>query len=231
MRLHVLQHVPFEGPARIGDWARARGYTLATSHLYAGDPLPAHEDYDLLIVMGGPMSVNDEREHPWLVEEKRFVARALELERRIFGVCLGAQLIAAASGCRVYPGPEKEIGWFAVQPVDVDAADAAAGLLPGDLVPLHWHGETFDLPAGARRLAETLPCPNQAFWLGRRALALQFHIEATVQSVQALVEHAQDDITGGAFQQSPETILAQAAARTAAVAPVLDAALDRLVSS
>lgn len=231
MRLHVLQHVPFEGPARIGEWARVRGHSLAATHLYAGEPLPDHDAYDLLVVMGGPMSVNDEAEHPWLVAEKRFVARALELERPTIGVCLGAQLIAAASGCRVYPGPEKEIGWFPVHTLPIAAASRAAALLPSSLVPFHWHGETFDLPAGAVLLAQTELVPHQAFWLGRRTLAMQFHIEATVESVGALVEHASDDITGGRFQQAPEVIQAEAPKRTAAVAPVLDAVMDRLAAS
>ncbi len=108
---------------------------------------------------------------------------------------------------------------------------AAAGLLPAEFVPFHWHGETFELPAGAQRLAETDPVANQAFWLGRCTLALQFHIEATVDSVAALIEHASDDITGGPFQQSPAAIRAEAAERAAAVAPILDHVLDRLATS
>ncbi len=229
--MHVLQHVPFEGPARIDDWARRRGHPLVITHLYANEPLPDHDDYDLLVLMGGPMSVNDEAEHSWLVAEKRFVARALELERPIIGVCLGAQLIAAAAGCSVYPASEKEIGWFPVRRVEERAESPVRVPLPDGLVPLHWHGETFDLPAGAVRLAETDPVPNQAFWLGRRALGLQFHIEATVASVAALVAHAAADITGGPFQQRAAAIVAAAEQRTAETAPVLDAVLDRLAAT
>lgn len=176
------------------------------------------------------MSVNDEGDHPWLVAEKGFVATAIELERPTIGVCLGAQLIAAVAGCRVYPGAEKEIGWFPVRRVEVAPESPAASLLPAELVPLHWHGETFDLPAGALRLAETDAVPNQAFWLGRRTLALQFHVEATVESVAALVEHASADITGGRFQQPAAAILADAPDRTAVIAPVLDRMLDCLAA-
>ncbi len=224
MRIRCLQHVPFEGPAAIADWANGQEYELTISHLYEGVPLPELGDFDALVIMGGPMSVNDEDSYDWLRVEKRLVRDAVEAGHPVFGVCLGAQLIAAAMGARVYPGPEKEIGWFPVRRV----TDAGLGsLLPESFTPFHWHGETFDLPAGAVRLAETDVTSNQAFQLGDNVVGMQFHIEATPASVGALVENCQDEIDAGRFMQPAEALL-DCSEKTAAVNPILYSLLDSL---
>jgi GMP synthase-like glutamine amidotransferase len=228
MRIHYLQHVSFEGPAAIEDWAHAAGHTIAGSHLYRGEPLPDPSAFDLLVIMGGPMSVNDEQEHPWLVAEKRLVRHAIELARPVLGVCLGAQMIASALGAGVYRATQKEIGWFPARRV---IGEGLGALLPDSFTPLHWHGETFDLPAGAIRLAETDAVPNQAFQIGDNAIGLQFHIEATPQSVQALVQNAAHEIQPGQpFQQPPEVILAQTPQASAAVQPILWRLLNHLTA-
>jgi GMP synthase-like glutamine amidotransferase len=228
MRVHYLQHVSFEAPAAIEDWARQAGHAIAGSRLYLGEALPDPNAFDLLVVMGGPMSVNDEPEHPWLVAEKQLVRRAIELDRPVFGVCLGAQMIASALGASVYRAAQKEIGWFPVRRV---TGQGTGALLPETFTPLHWHGETFDLPAGAIRLAETDAVPNQAFQLGSNVIGLQFHIEATLPSIQALVENAAHEIQVGVpFQQAPEAILAQTPQASTAVHPILWGLLDRLTS-
>ena len=226
MRFHALQHVPFEGPAGIGDWARARGHQVTTTRLYAGEALPPHDGYDLLAVLGGPMSIHDEAEHPWLVAEKRFLSESLALDRRVVGVCLGAQLIASVLGSSVYRAAEKEIGWFPVQAVALPPDHVWAGLVPREFLAFHWHGETFDLPRGAVHLARTEVCPHQAFLVGR-ALALQFHVEATEASVRALVEHAAHEIEGGQYQQAPGVIEAVATDRCPSLVPLLASWLDR----
>ncbi|MBN2193062.1 MAG: hypothetical protein JW751_09620 [Polyangiaceae bacterium] len=229
MRFQVLQHVAFEGPARIAEYAAARGHALAVARLDLGEPAPPPAAYDLLVVLGGPMGVYDERECSWLAAEKRALAAALAADRAVLGVCLGAQLIAAVSGSRVYPASEKEIGWFAVRGPRHDDGVAAHVPVPAQFSPLHWHGDTFDLPPLAQRLAETDVCENQAFQLHDRVVGLQFHVELTLESVQALVEHAISDITGGDYQQSPAAILAEAPERLASIGPVLDGLLDHLV--
>lgn len=226
MRIHYLQHVPFEGPAAIVDWATRRGHGLTGTHLYRGDTFFDLDTCDGLVVMGGPMSVNDGERYPWIETETRLIAGAIERNMPILGVCLGAQLIAKALGARVYPAPEKEIGWFPVRRVDPAESGAFAGG-PATFTPFHWHGETFDLPRGARRLAETEVCPNQAFQFGRRVIGLQFHIEATPESVAALIEGAAHEITGGRFQQTPAEIL-DSADRSAKVRPILFDILDQL---
>jgi len=230
MRIHALQHVSFEEPARISEWAEARGHSIAVTHLYRGEELPDPAYFELLVMMGGPMSVNDEAAHPWLVREKRFVAELAAANKPMLGVCLGAQLIAASLGAAVYAAAEKEIGWFPVRWLRLPDAVAADSALLERAVPLSWHGETFDLPAGAVRLAESDVCPNQAFGLEDRILGLQFHLEATARSVRALAEHAADDITGGAYQQSASEIAASAGPRSEATRPLLYALLDALAS-
>lgn len=115
MRIHALQHVPFEPPGSIEAWAKRAGHALAVTHLHRGDPLPVVNGGDLLVVLGGPMSVHDEARYPWLVDEKRFIERTIAAGRRVLGICLGAQLIAHVLGARVHASDEKEIGWFAVE--------------------------------------------------------------------------------------------------------------------
>lgn len=207
MRLHVLQHVPFEGPGSIGDWARDRGHEVTVTRLWEGDPLPGAGAFDRMVVMGGPMSVHDEAALPWLAEEKRHLRGALERGARVLGICLGAQLVAEALGARVHPARAKEIGWFPVALTPAAAGVPALAGLPARWEVFHWHGETFDLPPGAVRLAGSEACPNQAFAHGANVLALQFHPEATRRSVEALVEHAGHEIVDGPYIQSAPEML------------------------
>mgnify|MGYP000849044073 CR=1 FL=1 len=179
MRIHALQHVPFEPPGSIEAWARHAGHALAITHLYRGDPLPAVEEPDLLVVLGGPMSVHDEARYPWLIDEKRFIERAIAAGRRVLGICLGAQLIAQVLGARVYANDEKEIGWFAVEATAAARTAAVFEGFPPRLLAFHWHGETFDIPAGAVHAARSAACAHQAFAFGDRVVGLQFHLETT----------------------------------------------------
>jgi GMP synthase-like glutamine amidotransferase len=152
MRIHCLQHVPFEGPARIGDWAERRGHSLAVSHLYAGDPLPAIDRFDRLVVMGGPMGVADEAEYSWLAHEKARIEEAIAAGKSVVGICLGAQLIAEVLGARVHRNPVKEIGWFPIELTEAGRADPICDGLTGQAEVFHWHGDTFTLPSGAVQL-------------------------------------------------------------------------------
>ena len=227
MRISYLQHVPFEGPARIAAWAKQGGHVLTPNRLDLGQPVPEVAEFDLLVILGGPMSANDDGRYPWLAPEKQLISDATARGKPILGVCLGAQLIAASLGARVHPG-EKEIGWFPVQRTGPSSDAGAFSRFPDSFVPLHWHGETFDLPPGAERIAETKACRNQAFQVDDRVVGLQFHLEATIDSVRALAENAASDITGGPFQQTPEQIHAEAGARSEATWPLLVQVLDFL---
>ena len=172
MRIRYLQHVPFEGPGAIASWAQSRGHALAGTFLSQGDPLPRPQDFDQLVVLGGPMSVHDDQEYPWLKDEKKLIADTLRAEKTVLGVCLGAQLLAHVLGGRVYRAPEMEIGWFPVQMRPEARSSRRTAGLPERFLAFHWHGETFDLPAGAAHLAETAACPNQAFEVASHALGI-----------------------------------------------------------
>lgn len=205
MHAHYLQHVPFEGLGSIEPWLREAGYHITKTPLYASAGLPDRVDFDLLVVMGGPMSVNDVADYPWLSEEKQFIRRAIEKGTPVLGVCLGAQLIASSLGAGVYPNGEKEIGWFPVQCVPQNDADLFQFHSSMDV--FHWHGETFDLPPGAVRLTQSEACDNQAFQIGKTVIGLQFHLETTPASAKELVTHCRDELMPSKYIQTEAEIL------------------------
>lgn len=226
MRAHYLQHVPFEGLGSIEPWLLDAGYNITAVRLYESPALPDSSDVDLVIAMGGPMSVNDERELPWLVDEKRFVRECITRGVPVLGVCLGAQLIASAMGARVYPNRQKEIGWFPIEAAP--ASGDATFTFPSSIDVFHWHGETFDLPAGAVRLARSAACENQAFQLGANVIGLQFHLETTPESAADLVRHCEAELIAGPYVQTKDEILAAPADRYRAINAVMGEVLGYL---
>lgn len=209
LRVHWLQHVPFEGLGYIAPWAREHGHTLGVTRLYAGEALPAPDAFDWLVVMGGPMGVHDTDRHPHLADEIRLIEAAIGAGRRVLGICLGSQLIAAALGARVYASGRQEIGWFPVEAVPQAGSPFAADL-PAPVTVFHWHGDTFDLPAGARQLARNAHFEQQAFSYGERVLALQCHPEIDPAGVNALAEAFGPDLKPGASVQSADVMRRQA---------------------
>jgi GMP synthase (glutamine-hydrolysing) len=178
VRCLVLQHIACEPPGAYEDVLRERHATIDRVELDEGAQLPDWRRYDLIVAMGGPMSVNDDAELPWLADEKAAIRAAVGAGVPYFGVCLGAQLLAASLGARVYPGPAPEVGVLPVSLTDEGRADSVFSLLPDEFATLQWHGETFDLPDGALPLASSPAYPNQAFRLGS-AYAVQFHLEVS----------------------------------------------------
>lgn len=202
MRVHYLQHVPFEGLGSLATWLASRDARLTRTALYEAPVFPATSDFDWLIVMGGPMSVNDEKELPWLVAEKRFIGDAVAQGKTVIGICLGAQLIASAAGAPVRPNREREIGWHPVMPAKGRAPDGLAALFAPETQVFHWHGETFELPAGARHLLRSAACEQQGFALGERVVGLQFHLETTQASAEALIASCPADLRPGRYVQT-----------------------------
>lgn len=183
-RTHILQHVPFENIGSIATWLDKTGTTVTYTRFFEDARLPDLAGLSLIIIMGGPMSVNDESALPWLRLEKEFIRDAVNSGVSVLGVCLGAQLIASALGARVYRNPHKEIGWF---PVEAVAGGKDIFIFPKKFSAFHWHGETFDLPGGAALLARSQACKNQAFQIGRKVIGLQFHLEVTRESVRSIL--------------------------------------------
>ena len=179
-RLLVLQHIACEPPAAFEDELRSRGLELLRVELDEGDALPDWREFPAIVVMGGPMGAYQEDEHPWLAAEKRLLREAVEADVPVWGVCLGAQLLAGALGARVYPGERPEVGLLPVELTSAASSDPVFGEAPSSFPTLQWHGDTFDLPEGATLLASSPAYPNQAFRIGR-SYALQFHIEVSLE--------------------------------------------------
>ncbi len=199
MKVHVLQHVPFEDIGSMAAWLSARDARVTYTRFHEAPVLPKPDGLDLLLAMGGPMSVNDERAFPWLKAEKQFVRETIQRGVPMVGICLGAQLMASALGARVYPNPKKEIGWFDIEGL---AGGGSLFQFPQRVRVFHWHGETFDLPTGATHLARSAACEHQAFQIGSQVLALQFHLETTPESLDALIDNCRGEIVENTYVQS-----------------------------
>jgi GMP synthase (glutamine-hydrolysing) len=181
MPVLIFRHVPFEGAGLLGNVLRDRGIGFDYADLYdAAAPAANPEQYDALVFMGGPMSVNDDL--PYLRREEDYILKAATKGVPILGICLGSQLIAKALGAGVRRNAVKEIGWFDLRVTPAGSADRLFDGLQAATV-FHWHGETFDLPSGAVLLAESERCAHQAFRVGDRIHGLQFHLEVTPEMI------------------------------------------------
>ena len=229
MNICILQHVPFEGAGSVLAYFQhsnthssvasalqaSHQYSVKIVHMYNGESLPPPEWPDLLVVLGGPMGVNDDIAFPWLTIERDFIRHVIDSGASLLGICLGAQLIAGVLGAEVKSNPQREIGWF---PVDrhPDLNEHWLGAIFNDRFDsLHWHSDTFELPAGALKVGSTEACENQGYVVktaaGGEIIGLQFHLEFSTESVQALVTHCEDDIRSSALHpwvQMPHEMLA-----------------------
>lgn len=228
MRFLCLQHVPFEGPAALADWARTRAHTLHRHRLYESAELPPIDDFDGLFIMGGPMNIYEDADYPWLTAEKAYIRTAIQSGGFVIGVCLGAQLIADALGSPVSRGPSPEIGWF---PIHKAASCPQDIPLPDELTVLHWHGDQFDLPQGATCIAHSEICLTQAFIYRARVLALQCHLEATPNSLSSLVAECSDELSLQPWVMPARRLLDEPASTYAAMQRILFTMLDRMTGS
>lgn len=203
IRIVSLEHAALEGAGKIADWARRRGHTLTAVRLDRGDALPALSEFDLLVIMGGGMNVYQYRDYPWLRDERELILSAIHAQKAVFGVCLGAQLIADALGARVFQNAEKEIGWF---PVRFTGRHPFIAAFPEECIVFHWHGDTFALPEGAVRLAVSDVCENQAFLYGDRVVGLQFHVEVAPEKVREWTVGAESVLEPARYVQSAEEL-------------------------
>jgi GMP synthase-like glutamine amidotransferase len=224
MNISVLQHADAEGPGEIEAWAHKRFHHVAITRLWLGEPLPVWSSFDLLVVMGGEMNIYEYRDWPWLKPERELIEVSLAAGRPVVGICLGAQLIADALGCRVAQNPQFELGWHPV--TWTDEARAFCPEVGANSTVLHWHGDTFELPGGATRLAFSEACPEQGFVIPGQCLALQFHPEVDAEHAGEFIQ-TQNRWPEGPHVQSPEEILAHAETFCPGARSLLFALLDR----
>jgi GMP synthase-like glutamine amidotransferase len=218
VKIHCLQHLKNETLGSIGTWISQKGYTLTKTLLYEESFFPDPEEFDLLLIMGGIMSVYQEEDYPWLRPEKEFVKTVIESGTPVLGSCFGAQMIAEILGGRVTKNRFKEIGWHKVRSLQGKGLKSNAGNitcseLPSCMFPeftaFMWHGDTFENPSGAVKLFESDACANQGFVYNGNILGLQFHPEADRQWVRNLLNDSGHELVNGKYIQSEKEIWRQ----------------------
>src|SRR5665811_1440640 len=208
LRIHDFQHVAFESLGSIEEWISLSGHSLTSNRFFESSKLPEIADIDWLIVMGGGMSVHDEEQFPWLADEKKFIRQAIGAGKIVTGICLGSQLVSEALGARVYQNKDKEIGWFDIELTPFAQSDSLFFDMGSRINVFHWHGETFDLPENAIHLAFSGGTRNQAYIYNGKVLAMQFHLETTLNSLRQMIENCRKELTIGKYIQTEKEILA-----------------------
>lgn len=200
MRINVLQHTPNEGPGMIQDWSQAHGHEMYIYHPYQFGYLPTADKTDMLIILGGPMSPNDDL--PWIKQERELIAKMIEQDKPIFGACFGAQQIAKQLGYNITKAPAKEVGWAPVYLQSQVIPD-----LPEQMNVLHWHEEMFEVPDEAELLFSSDKVKNQGFVMNHRIIGLQFHFEPKADNVREMVVNDFPYIEGSVLNQTADDIL------------------------
>jgi GMP synthase (glutamine-hydrolysing) len=232
-RAFVLQHIRCEPPGVFSGMLTARGIAIETIELDEGGDLPDWHEVDLVLAMGGPMSVHDEAEHPWLAGEKRWIAAAVQAGVPYLGVCLGAQLLAGSLGAEVRTGDTPEVGVLPVEVTGPGRDDPVFGVLGGQFPALQWHGDTFAIPGGAVHLGRSAAYPNQAFRFGGAAYGVQFHVEVTDSMlaewrlVPAYQRSAEAVLGAGGFQHLAAAFAAARDSMARSASDLFNAWLDR----
>lgn len=228
MHLHLLQHSPDHGPERIADWLSSMGHSHTVFHLHAGEAPPSLGDGDALIVLDGPMALDDDDHYPWLKRERKLIAKALDGRKPLLGIGLGARMIAAELGATVGRGTYAEVGWH-----EVTLAPDSPFDLPEQFTAFMWHRHVFALPDDALPLGGSPGSPVQGFaWDAGRALGLLCHLEVTRAGVARLVEHQArpEGSDASPHAQPDESILADSR-RFDRLAPLLDRLLSQWIRS
>ena len=184
MTVLIVKHVDLEGPGAIEDCLKQEAISYRTLNLQRKERFPRLDDFHHVVLLGGPMNVDEEDLHPFLREEDLFIKEAIQRGKSVLGICLGSQLIAKALGARVFRAPLKEIGWRDVLLTVEGSEDPLFSLLPKRFSVFHWHGDTFELPSRANLLATSTFVPHQAFRYAENVYALQFHLEVTRAMIQ-----------------------------------------------
>ena len=209
MKVHYLQHIDSEDLANILPWLIKHGHKTTRTLLYKDGKLPSLDSFDWLIIMGGPMNVDEHSKYPWLKTEKAFIKNAIKSGKTVLGVCLGAQLIARCLGARVKKNKFKEIGWHKVRLTSEGRKSVLFRGFPAAFTPIHWHGDTFDIPKNTKPSASSAACRNQAFEYKGRVFAVQFHIEYSPKHIRDFYRVEQEPEVKGSYEQGEKQILSK----------------------
>jgi GMP synthase-like glutamine amidotransferase len=207
MRIHVFQHVPYEDAAFIAEWASNRGHDLSVTRFFEQPAFPSPGDFDWLVILGGPMGAMDDEAFPWLADERACIRQAIDAGKTVLGICLGAQIIAAVLGARVFRNAFREIGWYPVTFTMEGRRNGLFNSFPPIQQVFHWHSDTFELPEGATLIARSDASKNQAFVYGERVVGIQFHCELSADSVRLLIENCGNQIDNTPWVQRAEELL------------------------
>jgi GMP synthase-like glutamine amidotransferase len=196
MHIHCLQHVSFENPGTILEWISENNHTISYTLFFEENPiLPNIDSFDALLILGGYMNVNDEENFLWLKPEKVFIKQVIEANKKIFGICLGSQLLANVLGAKVKKGIQKEIGFFPIEFSSELNNNSIFKHFQNKTTVFHWHNDTFEIPEKAVRIASSVASENQGFMIENRILAFQFHIEIDEEIIEALIKNEPEELT------------------------------------
>jgi GMP synthase (glutamine-hydrolysing) len=207
MRIHCIIHASFEKIGAIETWAKKGGHSLSFTHTYKEQELPNIDSFDFLIVMGGPQSPLEVEKYPYLRNEIKLIEKAIQGNKKIFGVCLGAQLISEALGAKTLRSPNKEIGMYSIEILDAAKEDPIFKKLPKTFDVMHWHSDMPGIPDGGVLLAKSEGCPQQAFKYGDRIYGFQFHLEPTKELIEGMIANCPEDLKPGRYIRSEEELL------------------------
>jgi GMP synthase-like glutamine amidotransferase len=228
MRVHFIQHVPFENPGTLLQWVKKKEYQIHVTRVFNDEPFPAADSYNLLIIMGGPMGLHQEKKFKWMTAEKNCIEEAIREKKWVLGICLGAQLIASVLGAGVFAHVEQEIGWW---PIYASTNHPLSNLLTPNFHAFHWHGDTFDLPHMAQQLFYSNACSQQGFIYDNHVLALQFHPEIEMHLLLQMLQHGKHELTNTSYVQSEHLIIKQTEKFLPDQFPFLQELMDRFLIS
>lgn len=208
MRIHYIIHAPFEKLGSIEDWIEKNDYSATGTHTYRGEQLPEASEFDFLIILGGPQSAVELDKYPYLRQEIELAKQAIQANKVVLGICLGAQLLGTALGAAAESSPYKEIGVYPVEMTQHAETDPVFKHFPRQFPVMHWHSDMPGLPDGSVLLAKSIGCPRQAFRYGERVYGFQFHLELTSKNVEDMVKHCGEDLAPGQYVFAAEELLA-----------------------
>ncbi len=210
MRIHTIIHAPFEKLGVIENWVSTQGHELSSTHTYRGEKLPDVSDIDFLIIMGGPQSATELDKYPYLRDELNLTKQAIQQNKIVLGICLGAQIISESLGAQTERSPNKEIGVYPLFLTEAGKTNSIFKNFPHTFDVMHWHNDMPGLPNGAELLAYSEGCPRQVIKYNERVYGLQCHLEMTTELIKGMLEHCVNDLKPGTYVQQKERLLANA---------------------